>query len=190
MDPLDAFNRWQNWRVEGTPSQLAAVLARLDANLPTGWRKLDDAGVPGLELLVRDGAGLHRLDATPEHIGVSLGVVPVPPSGLRGGQVWFGSPRPPAKSDLPLVWEQILRFVEGGIAPAARTVGAGVCVPSTADLFFADLPLDIRDRLVTFSSRSGKTLPLRRDTIGLWHEFVLAAFRSRTRAEGESLRVR
>ena len=81
-----------------------------------------------------------------------------------------------------------MRFVEGGIAPAARTVGAGVCVPSSADLFFADLPLDIRDRLVTFLSQSGKTLPLQRDTIGLWHEFVVAAFPSRTRVEGESLR--
>ena len=104
MDPLDAYNRWQNWRVEGTASQLAAALARLDANLPTGWHKPNHVGVPELESLVRDGAGLYRLDATPDHIAVSLSVVSVPPSGLRGGQVWFGSPRPPAKSDLPLVW--------------------------------------------------------------------------------------
>ena len=189
MDPFDAFTRWQNWRIEGTADQLASVLARLDANLPAGWQKTNPEGVPELEALVRDGASLYRLDATPEHIAVSLNIVPVPPSGLRGGQVRFGgSSRPPAKIDLPAVWQEVLRFLDQGVKPAAEGVAARVWVPSTADLFFKGLPIDIRDLLQTFSARSGKTLPLGKDAIRLWHEFVVAAFRSETLFDSDSMK--
>lgn len=189
MDPFDAFNRWQHWRVEGTADQLSSVLTHLDANLPAGWRKPGNEEVPQLDILLHNGATAYCLDATPDHIAVSLSVVPAPPNGLRGGQVWFGgSRRPPATADLPAVWDEIVRFLDRGIRPAAEGSAARVWVPSTADLFFAGLPLDIRDGLQTFSARSGKALPLGKDAIALWHEFVVAAFRSRARVEGEPLR--
>lgn len=189
MDPLDAFNRWRNWRVEGTASQLSSVLTQLEAHLPAGWRKPSGEELPELESLVRDGATAYRLDATPDHIAVSLSIVPAQPNGLRGGQFWFGDTRrPPAESELPAVWEQISRFLDQGIKPAAEKLRVRITVPSTADLFLAELPFDVRDRLVTFSSRGGKALPLRRDTVGFWHEFVLAAFRSKTPIESDSLR--
>lgn len=184
MDPYDAFNRWQNWRVEGTASQLSSVLEHLDANLPAGWRKANRDDLPEPESPVEEGANSYYLDATPDHIAVGVRVVPAPPSGLRGGQFWFGgSRRPLAKADSRAIWEQIVRFLDRGIKPAAEGVAARVWVPSTADLFFNGLPIDIRDFLQTFSASSGKTFPLGRDALGLWHDFVVSAFRSRTRVE-------
>lgn len=68
------------------------------------------------------------------------------------------------------------------------SVGTKVRLPSKADLFFAGLPLDIRDRLQTFTLRSGRALPLGKDAIRLWHEFVVAAFRSDTLFDSDSLK--
>lgn len=189
MDPVEAYDRWHNWRVEGTASQLSSVLARLDVNLPAGWRKPNREEVPELASLLKDGASAYCLDATPAHIAVSLSIVPVRDTALRGGQVWFGGiRRPPAKSELPAVWEQILQFLDQGIKPAAEGLRVCITVPSKADLFLAELSFDVRERLETFSSRADKTLPLRRNTLELWHQFVVAAFRAKTRIDGDSLR--
>ena len=189
MDPPEAYDRWHSWRVEGTATQLSSVLAHLDANLPAGWRKPGNEEVPQLDILLHNGATAYCLDATPDHIAVSLSVVPIHQTVLRGGQVWFGgSRRPPAKAELPAVWAEILRFVDQGVKPAAEGVAARVWVPSTADLFFAELPRDIRDRLQTFSAHDDKSLPLGKDATRLWQEFVVAAFRSETLFDSDSMK--
>ena len=41
-------------------------------------------------------------------------------------------------------WDQVMRFLDEGIVPAARAVlGAAVQVPAPEDLFLGDLPTDV-----------------------------------------------
>jgi hypothetical protein len=73
-----------------------------------------------------------------------------------------------------------MRFLDEGIVPAARAVsGTSVLVPTVEDLFFGDLPTDVADRLRKFSQTARKVLPLDRAEAGLWHDFVICAYRAR-----------
>jgi hypothetical protein len=73
----------------------------------------------------------------------------------------------------------VSRFLDEGVIPAARAVGANIRVPTLEDAFLANLPVDIRDRLQTFSDSARKSLPLNREEAELWREFVIAAFRAK-----------
>ncbi len=66
------------------------------------------------------------------------------------------------------------------MVPAARAVGAVLRLPSSEEVFLADLPADVRDRLRTFSQAARKALPLNREEAALWRDFVIAAFRAKT----------
>ncbi len=73
-----------------------------------------------------------------------------------------------------------MRFLDEGIVPAARAVsGVLVLVPTVEDLFFGDLPASVADQLRKFSQTARKVLPLDRAEAGLWHDFVIGAYRAR-----------
>jgi hypothetical protein len=73
-----------------------------------------------------------------------------------------------------------MRFLDEGIVPAARAVpGASVQVPAPEDLFLGELPIDVSERLRTFSRAARKVLPLDCAEADLWHGFVVGAFRTR-----------
>ncbi len=77
-------------------------------------------------------------------------------------------------------WDEVIRFLEYGIVPAAQTVNAQLRLPTPEQVFFSELPMEVRDSLKLFSDASRKALPLPTDEIELWHSFVVAAFRSKT----------
>src|SRR5208337_2313059 len=59
-------------------------------------------------------------------------------------------------------------------------------VPTPEDAFFSNLPVDIRDRLHTFSDAARKPLPLNREEAESWREFVIAAFRAKAVIDAQS----
>ena len=83
--------------------------------------------------------------------------------------------------------DEVSRFLDEGVVPAARAVGANICVPTAEDAFLSDLPADIRDRLETFSDAARKSLPFNRKEGELWREFVIAVFRTKTVIDAQSL---
>jgi hypothetical protein len=78
------------------------------------------------------------------------------------------------------------RFLDEGVIPAARAAGANIRVPTPEDAFFSNLPVDIRDRLQTFSDAARKPLPLNREEAESWREFVIAAFRAKAVIDAQS----
>ena len=140
--------------------------------------------------MVRPGSAWYALAAAPAYAAVILSVERVQDAELRGGRVWFaaGPSYPPqyaagsapvSAGSIPGAWDQVMRFLDEGIVPAARAVaGASVLVPTVEDLFFSDLPTDVGDRLRKFSQTSRKVLPLNRAEAGVWHDFVIGAYRT------------
>src|SRR5205823_3261618 len=92
---------------------------------------------------------------------------------------WFAGPpyATPAASISP-AWDQVIRFLDAGIIPAAKAAGAQVRIPTGEEVFLADLPADVRDRLRKFSNAARKSLPLSREEAERWSGFVIAAFRA------------
>jgi len=112
---------------------------------------------------------------------VVLSVERIRDSELRGGRVWFeGPPFPAPTQGIPAAWDQIMRFLDEGIVPAAQSAGASIWIPASEDLFIADLPRDIAERLRRFSQSARKLLPLDRDESELWLSFVIGAFRAQS----------
>jgi hypothetical protein len=187
MDPLEAASRWHGWAVAGTESQIGSVLVSLDANLPPGWKRLAGNDLAQYQSLVRSGSGWYAMDPTPAHAGVTLSLEKLKGSELRGGRVWFSGPGYPGlTANIPAAWDQIIGLLEDGIIPAARTAGLNFRLPSSEDIFFAELPSGVREQLRSFCEAARKSLPLSREEAELWNEFVIAAFRSRTVIDSES----
>ncbi len=191
MEPVDSADRWHQWSVKGDACVLARVIEGLDARHPSGWERLcGDALVP-FQSLVRPGSAWYALAAAPTYAAVTLSVERVRDAELRGGRVWFaaGPNYPPQQAataaavsvgSIPGAWDQIMRFLDEGIVPAARAVsGAFVLIPTVEDLFFGDLSTDLGNRLRKFSQTARKVLPLDRAEAGLWHDFVIGAYRAR-----------
>lgn len=188
MDPVEASSRWHRWAVEGTGSQIDQIIASLDASLPPGWRRLAGKELAPFQALVRKGSAWYAIDTTPAHVGATLSLERYKDSELRGGRVWFsGPPFPGPTANIPATWDQIIRLLEDGIIPAARAVGANLRLPSPEDIFLAELPLEVRDRLRAFTEAAPRSLPLNREEAERWREFVIAAFRAKTVIDGESL---
>jgi hypothetical protein len=188
MDPLENAYRWKRWAATGPASTISRLFCALDANLPGGWKRLEGDDLLPHAAMVKPESGWYALDTTPSHVGVVLSIERPMESELRGGWVWFaGSPFPPGKPGVPAAWDQVSRFLDEGIIPAARTVGANICVPAAEDAFLSELPADIRDRLTKFSDAARKSLPLNREEGELWREFVIAAFRAKVIIDAESL---
>ena len=191
MEPVDSASRWHQWSVKGDGGVLARVIEGLDARHPPGWERLRGDALEPFRSVVRPGSAWYALAAAPTYAAVTLSVERVRDAELRGGRVWFaaGPSYPPqaaasaavSAGSIPGAWDQIMRFLDEGIVPAARAVsGASVVVPTVEDLFFGDLPTDVADRLRKFSQTARKVLPLDRAEAGLWHDFVIGAYRART----------
>ena len=76
-----------------------------------------------------------------------------------------------------------MRFLDEGIVPAAQAAGAVVFVPVPEELFLADLPSEVVERLRKFSQGTRKIRPLDRDEAELWRAFVIGAYRARAVVE-------
>lgn len=137
--------------------------------------------------LVRKGSGWYSIDTTAARVGATLSLEPFKESELRGGRVWFsGPPYPGSNANIPAAWDQIIRLLDDGIIPAARAAGATLRLPSSEDIFFAELPSGVRDHLREFSEAARRSLPLNREESERWREFVIAAFRSKTVIDAKS----
>ncbi|MGC1721133.1 MAG: hypothetical protein WA746_19280 [Isosphaeraceae bacterium] len=180
MDPVENASRWSRWAASGPASAISKVFGVLDANLPNCWRRLTGDDLLPYTSMVKPGSGWYALDTTPSYVGVVLSIERPRESELRGGWVWFAKPPyPTGKPSVPAAWDQVSRFLDEGVIPAARAAGANIRVPTPEDAFFSNLPVDIRDRLQTFSDAARKCLPLNREEAELWREFVIAAFRAK-----------
>lgn len=182
MEPLESATRWHQWTVRGDDDALARVIATLDAALPAGWRRLTGDDLKPYGALVRAGAVWYALDPTPTVSGVALSVEHVRVGELRGGRVLVSFPsQPPAtRTVFPPPWDQVTRFLDEGIVPAARSVpGLSILVPDVGDLFLGDLPPNVASRLRAFSQATRKILPLDRDEADRWRTFVVEAYRAR-----------
>jgi|GEM_PF-1339881 len=189
MDPAEASSRWHRWTVEGTESQIDHVFVTLNTNLPADWKRLTGKDLAPYESLVSQGSGWYATDPNPTQRRVVLSLERLKNSELRGGRVWFAGPPSPSSLStfsLSTSWDQIIRLLDDGIVPAARAAGAIFRLPTVEEIFFAELPQDVRDRLLAFSDAARKSLPLNRRESKAWGEFVIAAFRSRTVVNAES----
>ena len=181
MEPIENVTRWSRWAISGPESTISQVFSVLDANLPTGWKPLKGQDLLPYASLVKQGSHWYATDTTPSDAGVTLSIERPRETELQGGLVWFADPPAPSdKSSSPVGWDQVTRFLDDAIVPAARTAGANIRVPSPEDAFFSDLPVDVRDRLRTFSETARKSLPLSREETELWQDFVITAFRTKT----------
>lgn len=189
MDPVENVERWNRWVVRGPASGIAQVFDVLDAQLPHGWKRLTGDGLLPYSSMVKPGSGWYSLDTTPTYVGVTLSIERPRESELRGGWVWFaGPPYPPTgKPSVPASWDQVSQFLDQGIAPATKAVGATIQIPTAQEVFLLDLPVDVRDQLQEFSTHARKLLPLNRVEADLWHRFVVAAFRAKVVVNAEPL---
>ncbi len=180
MDPVETAWRWKRWTATGSESAISEVFRILDANLPSGWRRLTGDDLLRYSGLVKPGSGWYGLEATPPDTGVALSIERLWESELRGGWVWFARPASAASEPgAPATWDDVGRFFDEGVVPAVKAAGASLHVPTPEEVFFSELPIDVRDRLRTFSDAARKSLPLNREEAEFWRDFVIAAFRAK-----------
>ncbi len=180
MEPIEQVTRWSRWKATGSESAISKVFSVLDANLPSGWRRLTEDDILRYKSLNRPESGWYRLDSTPSCAGLALSIERPRESELRGGQVWFAGP-PSSTGELgnQATWDDLGRFLDECIVPAARAPGASVRVLTPQEAFFSNLPHEVRNGLRRFSDAARRSLPLDREEAELWREFVIAAFRSK-----------
>jgi hypothetical protein len=180
MDPVETVSRWSRWTASGSDSTLSTLFSVLDSSLPKGWKRLTGDDLLPYLSMVKQGSGWYAIESNPSSVGVTLSIERPIASELRGGRVWFA--KPPHTTGTPSVsaaWDQVARFLDEGVVPAARAVGARIRVPTPEEAFLTNLALDVRDRLRTFSDAARKSLPLNREESELWRDFVIAAFRAK-----------
>ena len=181
MGPVESANRWRQWSAKGAGDVLTGVLDLLNASLPHEWKRLRGEELRPYQSQARPGSAWYSLATTPSYAGVTLSVERLRDTELRGGGVWFaGAPYPMPTPNIPPAWDQIMRFLDEGIVPAAQAAGASIWAPTPEELFLAELPSDIADRLRRFTQSARKLLPLDRDELERWRSFVIAAFRTET----------
>ncbi len=180
MEAVESANRWHQWSVNGTGNVLTQVIDGLDLNCPHGWLRLRGEDLKSFQSLVRPGSAWYSLVTTSAYAGVRLSVEQRGDSELRGGRVWFLNHLVPAPAaGISAAWNEVMRFLDEGIVPAARAAGALISVPTPQEMFLGDLPPDVVERLQTFSRLAKKGLPLDRDEAELWQAFVVGAYRAR-----------
>ena len=173
----------------GSEEATARVFDALDANLPAGWRRLSEDELPPSSTAVAPDAGWYGFKSTSGHGEVVLCIDRLWKSELRGGWVRFPGPLhlTNSKPVVPLAWQEVGRFLDEAIVPAARMVGLSIEAPTAPAIFLEDLPFDVRDRLQMFSDHARKSLPLDRKGAELWHRFVIAAYREKVIVSDEPL---
>jgi hypothetical protein len=180
MDPLESAARWRRWTVSGPGSAITRLIDELDAHLPVGWVRLSGDALLPYRAVVRPESAWYAIDKTAYPVGVALSLDRLGESNLRGGQVWFDWP-PPFPTLMPhsvsIGWNQVMQFLDEGIIPAARVAGGDFRLPTPEEVFLAELPADVRERLRGFSQAAPKSLPLGREDAERWRGFVVAAFR-------------
>ena len=136
----------------GSEEEIAQVFDTLDANLPAGWRKLSEDDLRPFSILPKPETGWYGFDTTSGRGGVVLSVDRLMNSVLKGGWVRFpGHPRWTINTPtIPVGWDEVGRFLDEAIVPAARTVGVDIKAPNVQEIFLADLPFEVRDRLKEF----------------------------------------
>lgn len=197
MDLLANAWRWRQWKATGPEDALSRVFTILDANLPSGWRRLTGDELLPLGSLVRPGSGWYGLAPDPSRESFALSIERPIPELLRGGWVWslergcfadsIGLPGTRDQAarfrvdDLDrretAAWDAVGRFLDEGVTPTARAAGADIRVPPPEEAYFSELPFEVKDRLHRFSDAARKSLPLDSKEAELWRAFVVAVFR-------------
>jgi hypothetical protein len=188
MDLVENALRWNRWTASGSENAISKLFCVLDASLTNNWKRLAGGALLPYASMVKPGSGWYALESSPSHAGVVLSIERPRESELRGGRVWFAGP--PHSSERPNVvaaWDQVGRFLDEGVVPAARAVGANIRVPTADEAFLSDLPVDLRDQLQTFSDAAHKSLPLNREEAELWRGFIIASFRAKAVIDARSL---
>lgn len=107
---------------------------------------------------------------------------------LQGGRALLLGPRPTTKPyDSKAAWKHADDFLNEAIVPAARAAGAEFRLPTSAEVFFSELPFQARESLQAFSDAARKSLTLDRRESKAWGEFVIAAFRSHSVVDADLL---
>ena len=142
MDPVENASRRSRWAVSGPESAISKVFSVLDSSLPNGWKRLTGQDLLPYISMVKQGSGWYAIDTTPSSVGVTLSIERPRESELRGGRVWFAKPPyTTGKPSVPAAWDQVSRFLDEGVIPAARAAGANIRVPTAEDAFLSNLPL-------------------------------------------------
>jgi hypothetical protein len=179
MDPAESAARWRRWTVRGAGSVISQLLSVLDTTLPAGWKRLTEDDLLPFRKFVRVGSAWYGRPV-PAGVGVALGLERFGEAELRGGWVWFAvAPNLTPAPGPSATWDDVMRFLDHGILPAARAAGADIQIPTSEEVFFSELPLEVGDRLRAFSHAARKSLPLSREEADRWREFVISVFRTK-----------
>jgi hypothetical protein len=180
MEPIEKSTRWDRWKMMGASDVLTKVLRDLELRFPNEWKRLSGEELNSHLRFVQPGSAWYAFTMTPSCAGITLSLERVGDSELRGGRIWFaGPPETASVPNIAAAWDQVMRFLDEGVVPAAQAHGAVVRIPTPEDIFISELPFDIADRLRTFSEAARKSLPLDRKEADLWSAFVIGAFRVR-----------
>ncbi len=179
MGSTENVLKWHRWVVESSAAVISQVFDELNQRLPPGWKRLAEDELLPYASLVMPGSGWYRLEMTPDYVGVILSIEQLGGRELRGGRVWFaGPPYPDGEPSIQSAWNQVIRFLEVGIVPAVEAVGAEIRIPTAQEIFLAELPFDVRDRLRNFAANDPESFEVDEAAADSWREFVIAAFRA------------
>ncbi len=187
MDLEDLDPYWHRWHVRGPAGTPARLLAALDANLPAGWRRLDEADVARGRPIVQKGAAWYGIDPSPASAGVTLSLVGRSDAELGGGALWTSAPLNSSPPAVAAGLGHLRRFLDEGVVPAAKAIGAAAHVPTSAELFLSDLSPEVRSQLAAFARAPERRLPLSRAVADLWRGFTVTAFREDADIDPERL---
>lgn len=170
---VNAF-RWVNWRVRGDEPTLAQTLDIIDASLPAGWCRepVGDTAPPRV-------ARQYRFHPEGSSVPWSVPIYRWTGLELQSGTVHAGVQPHTSPGVRPqALVSGLVRFLDEVIVPAATQAGATVYDPTPVELFFDELPLELRYQLDAFGAKVRKSLPLDWKEAEAWDELVVAAYRS------------
>lgn len=178
MAEQDTSFRWHHWSVTAPKEDLLALVAALDAALPTGWRKLTGDETPTPTPLAPDVFTGYQFAPQPGLSGVTLTIDLWRDSELRGGRMFGTFPSSAAeRAKTTFAGAVVDHFLDDGLLPAAAKVGVEVRKGTTADIFFDNLSWEARDSLRKFDTKARKVLPLDWSESEAWQALVIAAQR-------------
>ena len=165
--------RWFRWRINGTNEQIQQVLEQINRTLPAGWSFADETPT------LRDGKIVRRKLTYCCHVNGNVSIIHW--MDLRSLEAGGLTTEGPSEE---LFTPKAIAFLEQCISPAAKAVNVALYDPTDEEIFFETLSFDARYDLVTFSKQSRKVLPLTDKEFDCWREFVVTAFRGKSRLIG------